>query len=422
MVIGVVGVGEGGDAAPTVVRPQEVVRQRLAGLGRILERGVEVRADRNGVDIFTGDQVIGGAAHVGGIDGHILDLLLDAEAPVHGGGRAVEAEQVVDAAGPDGAAAGGVGIQVAVVEGGAEGHRRIAVGVHGRVALQAILEHAGAAANGGLAGAEDIPGEADAGAEVHRARGIEAARVAVLAADGRAVRYRAGARNERADQRIGIEGAGARIDRHALAVRIDDRHVQHGGVGAVVERGVETGDGLVGVGLRRQVIEAHAEVEGQALADAPVVLNVEFQVVEDPVAIDALGAFRIGLEHSQQRVGIAVAAIERVGGGGAEVERTARIGAAHLELLGVLDVDSRFETVRADHLGNVVHKAHHGVVVLVRDVAERGDRRVGVVAAEGDVGHVVRLVDVAYAGGRIGIPLSRDCRPSRGRSGEASVG
>ena len=68
-------------------------------------------------------------------------------------------QQVVDAAA--GAAAGGVGIQVSV-EGGAESHRRIAVGVHGR-ALQVILEHAGAAANGGFAGAEDIPGEADAG-------------------------------------------------------------------------------------------------------------------------------------------------------------------------------------------------------------------------------------------------------------------
>ena len=48
-------------------------------------------------------------------------------------------------------------------------------------------------------------------------------------------------------------------------------------------------------------------------------------------------AFRVGVDHAEQRVGEAVAAIDRVGRGAAEVESAARIRAAHLELLGVLD-------------------------------------------------------------------------------------
>src|SRR5450756_814145 len=229
-----------------VVRSQEVVRQRLAWLRGVLKRGIEVGADRDGVQVLAGDQVVSRATHVSDVDRRILDLLLDAKTPVHRSSRGIEAEQVVDAGRSDGAAAGGVSIQVAVVERGAECHRRVAVGIHGRVALQAILEHAEAAAYGGLAGAEYIPGEAQPGTEVHAARGVQAGRVAVLAADGRAVRYRTGARNEQAYQRIGVDLAAARIHRHAFpGCRVDDGLVQHGGIGAAVQGGTESGDGMV---------------------------------------------------------------------------------------------------------------------------------------------------------------------------------
>ena len=53
--------------------------------------------------------------------------------------------------------------------------------------LQAVLEETGPTANRGLAGAEDIPCEADARAVVDRVGLIEAARIAVDAADGRAI-------------------------------------------------------------------------------------------------------------------------------------------------------------------------------------------------------------------------------------------
>src|SRR5262249_18843162 len=149
------------------------------------------------------------------------------------------------------AAAGGIGAEVAVIQGRGEGYRRVAIGVHRRGALEPVLEHAESAAERGLAVAGEIPGEAETPAVVKSAGGVESAGVAVLSADGGAIRYRAGAGNEQADERVRVELAGARIDRNALArCRIDGGHVEHGRICAIVECGVEAGDRVVVVGLR----------------------------------------------------------------------------------------------------------------------------------------------------------------------------
>src|SRR5262245_11520563 len=118
MVIGVVRIGEGGDCAPAVVRPQEVIGKGFARGSRIQISRVEVRAHRNRVQVLAGNQVISRAANIGSVDRDVLYLLLDAEAPVDSCGGGVEAEQVVDVRRPNRAATGGVSLQRAVVRRG----------------------------------------------------------------------------------------------------------------------------------------------------------------------------------------------------------------------------------------------------------------------------------------------------------------
>ncbi len=164
------------------------------------------------------------------------------------------------------------------------------------------------------------------------------------------------------------------------------------------------------VPLRRQVVEADAVVERQLLAGAPVVLQVELEVRVPPLGNRELVGLRVGVEHAQRRVGVAVPGVERVVGVVGEVDAAVEAREDALRLVAVLVVDAGLGVVRAEQLGDV---GEHVVGdVLVGERATVGLVLAGVgrpAAAELEPRHVVALHGVGEqvrqpAGARVGAP------------------
>src|ERR1035438_4828686 len=126
------------------------------------------------------------------------------------------------------------------------------------------------------------------------------------------------------------------------------------------------GERLVDVFLRRLVVEAQADIQGEPGGDAPVVLNIKLGVPVLGVEHRAAGGLAVIVHVSQQAVGISVAgivhAVERIR---TEVE-AARVGRSRgLNLVIVLQVSAELEAVLAHYLAQVVGIGPDGIGILI---------------------------------------------------------
>ena len=182
------------------------------------------------------------------------------------------------------------------------------------VVVEPIREHAETTANGRLAVAGHIPREPDA------RRHLDGGRVEhPFVEDLDAIRRIAGVRRERADFDRRQDFAGDRVDTTTTVRRADRLNQQRRLAGVELIR-QEHGQLIVLAGRRSNAIEAHARIDREVLPHAPVVLNEPFDVCEAGVGVWVLRRFRVAVDRADERVGVRVIGIERVGGVAVEVE------------------------------------------------------------------------------------------------------
>jgi len=132
-----------------------------------------------------------------------------------------------------------------------------------------------------------------------------------------------------------------------------DGGVQPRGVGGVELVGQEGGrlEGLVP--LRRQIIEADAVVEREPSGGLPVVLDVELEVVVDPLRHHVLRGLPVVVEHPDRRVRVAKPRVVGVAGVVDEVDPAVVAGEGALGLVAVLVVDAELGGMGPPDLGQV---------------------------------------------------------------------
>ena len=91
--------------------------------------------------------------------------------------------------------------------------------------------------------------------------------------------------------------------------------------------------------------EADANVESEALVDAPVVLRIPFHRSPTIARGECLLPFRVRIEITEQRVGEAVAGFQRVVGVDGEIENTRVCGTVGICLPVALPVDAHLEAM-----------------------------------------------------------------------------
>src|SRR5437588_12898941 len=90
----------------------------------------------------------------------------------------------------------------------------------------------------------------------------------------------------------------------------------------------------------RSVIKANPAIQGEALVDAPVVLQIPLQGPPSIVGGERLLPFSVRIEITEQRVGEAVASFQRVVGVDGKVEDTRVSGSVGILLPVTLPVDA----------------------------------------------------------------------------------
>ena len=352
VIVAVAVVGPLRDAAVAAVRTEQVVGQRLRDaaddVGRIQARrlvGVAVgtAVDRAIVDALVPRRI----ADVGGVADEIpADVALHARAPVVDRRRIVlideahrrrRGRQRARQQLRDGRVVGRVGVE----------QRRQLDQVEDVVVVVAVVEHAGATADRGLAVAGHVPRKPDARRQLERVL-----RLRRPVEHFHAVDEVAGARHQppEVDEREDLP-----VDRvlGLPALRRRHRGVEQRRLIGLPDVRTERRH-LVAIALGRgQVVEAQPGVDGEVLLHAPVVLHVPLGVHEQAVRIRvAVGLLVLG-DGSEQRVRKSDVGVERVRSVGVERQR-AVVARRTLRRAGrVLDEQARLHVVRPGDLGDV---------------------------------------------------------------------
>ena len=203
--------------------------------------------------------------------------------------------------------------------------RRITGRVAEGIVLTRVREHTPSAANRGTPFTRYIPGESEP-RTVCKSRPLrQTFGIAVHSTDSHAVGRIAGTRDKLPDERSDRKCACKRIDGNAFSGGIASRPVKRGRIRRVIQRRIERRRKMILLMNRRQMIEAHSEIQHQAAGNSPVVLHEPFRIPEAlacQVASRAL--FGITAEIAKQSVGIAVSAVERVVCVTGEIELSAK--------------------------------------------------------------------------------------------------
>ena len=123
---------------------------------------------------------------------------------------------------------------------------------------------------------------------------------------------------------------------------------------------------MIDVRLWRLVVEAHPVIQGQPRGNAPVVLDVPLHVVVLCIEHRPGSGLRVAVDITQQPVGITViGVIQAIIGVWTEVEIALVGRSGGLNLVVLLEIDTGFEAVLADHLAQVVRERPDGVEVFI---------------------------------------------------------
>ena len=164
------------------------------------------------------------------------------------------------------------------------------------IVVEAIVEDADAAANGGAGAAEDVPGETEPGGDLDAGGVLE-----VLVVDGHALEG-SDAGGELTDGGGREFEAGDGITTDAGAGGVAEWLNESRLFGAVVTSQIEGGELVTSAPGGLDEIEAEASIDGEAAGDFPGVLNEPFDVQVASVAIGLIVGFRIALDAAEEGV------------------------------------------------------------------------------------------------------------------------
>jgi len=131
---------------------------------------------------------------------------------------------------------------------------------------------------------------------------------------------------------------------------------EHGRVGRVEVARRKRSELQFAVVLRRVMVEADAIIQGKRAGDAPGVLEIQLEVLEEIIAARAPGGFGVSVVAAQERVGVGVVRVVLVGGVPVELDGAAGGGIGVLYLARALQINPRFENMRAGDVADVIHE------------------------------------------------------------------
>ena len=192
--------------------------------------------------------------------------------------------------------------------------------------------------------------------------------------------------------------AGARTGDVASDSGGADRSIQPNCLGGVIQLRIKRGGAVVHLVPSAVVRHPKTVVDRQPAIDAPGILRVPVNLPVTNVPRDALRRLRVRRHDAQQHVGVAVARIQRIRAGAAEIVVAHVVGGADRgERRVILHVHAELETVTADGLGQVVLELVATVVITRRHDSAVGDpwaitRETRPVAAGGRENREVRIL------------------------------
>src|SRR5690349_16606631 len=105
--------------------------------------------------------------------------------------------------------------------------------------------------------------------------------------------------------------------------------------------------------LRQVVIKPHAVIERQAAAGSPSVLHIPLGVIKAIIPARPASGFGIIVIIAEDRVGVGIVGIERIGGIAIEGDGSASGGIGKLHFARALDVNAELDAVSVSYFAHV---------------------------------------------------------------------